>query len=110
MCVLVCVSHQVGPSSPVEEESIWVNLQGHQGGGATVWFLHEKRYGAMRETDTAGASCPGQRTCEDEEEAGELMSMCVNTGNVRLVVQAGRPCYGIQFISSQSGVYKGELV
>ena len=43
MCVFVCVSHQVGPSSPVQEESIWVDFQGHQGGGAAVGLLDGNR-------------------------------------------------------------------
>lgn len=31
-CVCACASYQVGASSPVEEESIWVNFKGNQGG------------------------------------------------------------------------------
>ncbi|TNN62457.1 hypothetical protein EYF80_027365 [Liparis tanakae] len=33
----------VGPSSPVEEESIWVDFQGDQGGGAAVGLLDDDR-------------------------------------------------------------------
>lgn len=68
MCV--CVSYQVGPSSPVEEESIWVNLQGHQGGGPAVRLLDKKRCGGVREMDTTGAPRVEHGAREDEKKAG----------------------------------------
>lgn len=42
VCVFSHVSHQVGPSGPVEEESIWVDFQGDQGRGSAIWFLENR--------------------------------------------------------------------
>lgn len=107
---MLCVSHQVGPSSPVEEESIWVNLQGDQRGGPAVRLLDEERDGGIREMDTTVVSCVEQRAREHEKKAGELMFDVRQHGKGQMMVEAGQPSDPVQFISSQSDVYRGELV
>lgn len=80
VCVSVCVSHQVGPSSPVEEESIWVNFQGYQSRGPAIGLLDNKRNGDVREMNTttifssASNRLQVERKCSDDLSSSAAIS------------------------------------
>lgn len=76
VCVCVCVSHQVGPSSPVEEESIWVNLQGDQCGGPAVRLLDKKRYGGIRDGHNDSFLCGVESVWGREESRRTHVDVC----------------------------------